>query len=175
MLQHRKYNFSNVQPPCKTIFEKENSSNFGDFFHLFAIFSSSRGIFGKKYKSMRSCSMSKWDETLLSPSPAVYLISFRMTYLCLDHPCQREGQLIPQYYYLSTKTCKQGCGTDDYTTLLQCITANLLIDQINILYLLLHEIICLGDDENFLVGMHFGGVTYLLALSISIGNGVTFQ
>ena len=30
-----------------------------------------------------------------------------------------------------------------------CITVNLLIDQNIILYLLLHEIICL-DDENFL-------------------------
>ena len=35
-----------------------------------------------------------------------------------------------------------------------CITINLLIDQKIILYLLLHEIICLDDDENFLVGMH---------------------
>ena len=49
-----------------------------------------------------------------------------------------------------------------------CITVNLLIDQIIILYLLLHEIICLSDDENFLVGMHF--VTYLLAHSLSICN-----
>ena len=36
-----------------------------------------------------------------------------------------------------------------------CITVNLIIDQIIILYLLLHEIICL-DDENFLVSMYFG-------------------
>ena len=36
-----------------------------------------------------------------------------------------------------------------------CITVNLLIDQNNILYLLLHEIICL-DDENLLIGMCFG-------------------
>ena len=33
-----------------------------------------------------------------------------------------------------------------------CIPVNLLIDQNNILYLLLHEIICL-DDGNFLIGM----------------------
>ena len=39
-----------------------------------------------------------------------------------------------------------------------CITVNLLIDQIIILYLLLHEIICLDDDEIFLIGMCFGGV-----------------
>ena len=38
---------------------------------------------------------------------------------------------------------------------------NLLIDQIITLYLLLPEIICLGDEKFF--GMHFGGVTYLLA------------
>ena len=55
-----------------------------------------------------------------------------------------------------------------------CITVNLLIDQNNILYLLLHEIICL-DDENFLIGMCFGGVADLLALSLSICTGVTFQ
>ena len=55
-----------------------------------------------------------------------------------------------------------------------CINVNLLIDQNIILYLLLHEIICL-DDENFLIGMCFGGVTYLLALSLSICTGVTFQ
>ena len=36
-----------------------------------------------------------------------------------------------------------------------CITVNLLIDQNNMLYLLLHEVICL-DDENFLIGMCFG-------------------
>ena len=54
-----------------------------------------------------------------------------------------------------------------------CITVNLLIDQNCILYLLLHEIICL-DDENFLE-MRFGDVAYLLALSLSIGNGVTCQ
>ena len=34
-------------------------------------------------------------------------------------------------------------------------TVNLLIDQNNILYLLLHEIIC-QDDENVLIGMCFG-------------------
>ena len=55
------------------------------------------------------------------------------------------------------------------------ITVNLLIDQKIILYLLLHEIICMDDDGNFLVGMHFGGVTYLLVLSLSICTGVTFQ
>ena len=49
-----------------------------------------------------------------------------------------------------------------------------LLIQIIILYLLLNEIICL-DDENFLGGMHFGGVTYLLALSLSICTRVTFQ
>ena len=54
-----------------------------------------------------------------------------------------------------------------------CITVNLLIDQNIILYSLLHEIICL-DDENFLECV-CGGVTYLLALSLSIGNGVSFQ
>ena len=48
------------------------------------------------------------------------------------------------------------------------------IDQIIILYLLLHEIICL-DDKNFLIGMCFGDVTYLLALPLSICTGVTFQ
>ena len=36
------------------------------------------------------------------------------------------------------------------------IIVNLLIYQNIILYLLLHEIICLDDDENFLIGMHFG-------------------
>ena len=46
------------------------------------------------------------------------------------------------------------------------ITVNLLIDHNIILYSLLHEIIC-PDDENFLIGMCFGGVTYLLALSLS--------
>ena len=56
-----------------------------------------------------------------------------------------------------------------------CITVNLLIDQKIILYLLLNEIICLDDDENFLVGMHFGGVTYLLVLALPICTGVTFQ
>ena len=55
-----------------------------------------------------------------------------------------------------------------------CITVNLLIDQKIILYLLLHENICL-DDENFLDGMLFRGVTYLLTLSLSICIGVTFQ
>ena len=56
-----------------------------------------------------------------------------------------------------------------------CITVNLLIDQKIILYLLLHEIICL-DDENLLIGMRFGGLTYLLlALSLSICTAVTFQ
>ena len=45
-----------------------------------------------------------------------------------------------------------------------CITVNLRIDQNNILYLLLHEITCL-DDENFLIGMW----------NVSICTGVTFQ
>ena len=53
-----------------------------------------------------------------------------------------------------------------------CITVNLLIDQNIILYLLLPEIICL-DDENFLECVL--GANYLLALSLSIVNGVTFQ
>ena len=55
-----------------------------------------------------------------------------------------------------------------------CITVNLLIDQIIFLYLLSYEIIC-PDDENFMIGLCFGGVTYLLALSLSICTGVTFQ
>ena len=49
-----------------------------------------------------------------------------------------------------------------------CITVNLLIDQNIILYLLLHEINCL-HGENFLE------CVLAVALSLSIGNGVTFH
>ena len=47
-----------------------------------------------------------------------------------------------------------------------CITVNLLIDQHIILYLLLHEIICL-DDENFLLGM-----CQYICICINIGRVV---